>query len=84
MKRLILGKHKDTCFVPEADTEEEIVVLRNPEIVRRSLVKKLLFVWVSPKPLPEADIIACHKGKVLLYHASTALTLKDYFTQTID
>ena len=62
MEKLSFQKHnKETCFVPETDCEEEIVVLRKPEIVSRLLTRNVLFVWVNPKPLAEADIKTCHE-----------------------
>ena len=84
MKKLVSEKHKETCFVPEADCEEEIVVLRKPEIFGRSLTRNLMFVWVNPKPLPEAEIQAYHEAKIELFHAMTALILKEYFAQSTD
>ena len=64
MKKLLYEKPKETCFVGDADDEEEIVVLRKPEIVRQSIVRNLLFVWVNPKPLPEANLKVCHEAKI--------------------
>ena len=48
MKKLLYEKPKETCFVGDADSEEEIVVLRKPEIVRQSIVRNLLFFGLIP------------------------------------